>query len=95
MSVTLSSKTPVARKEHVCDWCGEKILKGERYSRWTGVHCCDFQSSAMHSECAAACLREMRESAYEYEYSPYEHVRGSTCERGCRCELHSRGKDRD
>lgn len=31
----LKEQTPIARKEHVCFWCGGKIAKGEKYRRST------------------------------------------------------------
>ena len=31
----LKEQTPIARKEHVCNWCGGKIAKGEKYHRQT------------------------------------------------------------
>ena len=31
----LKEQTPIAKKEHVCNWCGGKIAKGEKYSRST------------------------------------------------------------
>ena len=31
----LRSTNPVAKKEHVCNWCGGKIVKGEKYNRQT------------------------------------------------------------
>ena len=87
MGTTLSASMPVARKEHWCSWCGETIRKGEKYDRWNGVHCGEFQSSALHTECAQA----FRDSDWD-EYYPGEQERGSTCEHGCRCELHTRPK---
>lgn len=35
---TLSSKIVKARKEHTCDFCEKKIVKGEEYRRSTHVH---------------------------------------------------------
>ena len=32
---TLKETRPVANKEHVCNWCGSKIVKGEKYNRQT------------------------------------------------------------
>lgn len=31
----LKEHTPIAKKEHVCNWCGGKIAKGEKYRRDT------------------------------------------------------------
>lgn len=31
----LRNATPVAKKEHVCNWCGSNIIKGEKYNRQT------------------------------------------------------------
>ena len=31
----LRNANPVAKKEHVCNWCGSKIVKGEKYNRQT------------------------------------------------------------
>ena len=33
----LRTKTLVARKEHICNWCGGKIVKGEKYNRQTCI----------------------------------------------------------
>lgn len=35
----LRDKTPIARKEHRCEFCGEVIHVGEKYNRQTNV--CD------------------------------------------------------
>jgi len=83
VSTTLSSTTPVARKAHQCNYCLEEIPKGEQYSRWTGIHDMDFQSSAMHIECAKA----FSDSGWD-EYYPGEHMRGTSCDNGCTRELH-------
>lgn len=42
---------PVARKEYRCEWCGEKILKGEKHHKYVGMWEGDFQNWRMHSEC--------------------------------------------
>ena len=89
MSTHLSTETPTARKEHQCGWCGEMVLVGEKYNRWNGIHEGDFQSNAMHSECAVAC-HDLLSQGWDDEYYPYEHMRGTTCESGCECELHKR-----
>lgn len=47
----LSTEMPVARKDHRCRLCGEKILKGEVYQRENGLFEGDFQSIKMHPEC--------------------------------------------
>lgn len=39
MIKVLINKTPIARKEHRCEFCGEVIHIGEKYNRQTNV--CD------------------------------------------------------
>lgn len=34
---TLKETRPVANKEHTCNWCGGKIVKGEKYNRQTNL----------------------------------------------------------
>lgn len=52
-----SKELIVARKEHACTWCAEKILKGEQYFIWKSVDDSWF-TSKMHVECAEACDTE-------------------------------------
>lgn len=80
MATTLSWEERTARKEHCCSWCGEKILKGEKYKRWTGIYEGEFQSNPMHIECDNACFTYMKELGCD-EYTPYMFKRGSTEER--------------
>lgn len=42
-----------ARKDHKCFACGERINKGERYIRESGVEDGDFFDCKMHPECRA------------------------------------------
>lgn len=49
----------VARKEHRCEYCGEKILKGEKHIKFSGVFEGEFQNWRMHDECNTAwCATE-------------------------------------
>lgn len=54
MSWTLDQSEPVARKEHRCIWCGQTILKGEKYDRWVGIFEGDFNCNKFHKECSKA-----------------------------------------
>lgn len=38
MIKVLINKTPIARKEHRCEFCGEMIHVGEKYNRQTNVY---------------------------------------------------------
>ena len=62
-----------AKKPHNCTWCGQKILMGERYSRWASVDDSYF-TSKMHEECVGAMLDEFRETR-DNEYLPFENER--------------------
>lgn len=43
-----------ARKEHVCDWCGEKIEPKTKYRTWFGIVEGDVSNSKTHPECDEA-----------------------------------------
>ena len=42
---------PIAQKDHTCEWCGEKIPKGEKHLYYTGVWENEWQNYRMHLEC--------------------------------------------
>jgi hypothetical protein len=45
---------PKARKEYHCDWCREKILKGEKHHARTYKYEGDLHRDRMHNECFEA-----------------------------------------
>jgi hypothetical protein len=57
----------IARKPHVCDFCGTAIEKGEGYSKAIGVFEGDFFVWKQHLDCRAAGLERMELSG-EYTY---------------------------
>lgn len=65
-------RTPVAAKEHRCEWCGEGISKGERHYQFTGVWGGDWQNWRMHSECHECATRN---DACQDGFYPYENER--------------------
>lgn len=77
----LEQKHPKARKEHICEWCGEKINIGEKYYRYKGIYDGDFQDTCMHLECELASQKFFAENIYEDEFTPYEFKRGSVEEK--------------
>lgn len=40
-----------ARKEHKCEWCGDKIAKGELHCQFKGKWRGEFQNWRMHGDC--------------------------------------------
>ena len=78
MNKVLSSRTIKSiRKPRECNWCGEKIEKGESAETWSGVFDGDFFTSTMHPECHEAMLVR--------PYPVHGFVFGEN-ERGCNCE---------
>jgi hypothetical protein len=82
MGEMIGNCTPVAGKIHTCYWCGQKILKGEKYSRWTWVDGGNASTIKAHMECATAWG-----GIYENDNVAFgEHCRGCDCEKGhCIC----------
>lgn len=66
------SMTPVARREHRCEWCGQKILVGEKHFKFSGVWEGEFQNWRMHTECEEA---RSKEDEYGDGFSPFENDR--------------------
>ena len=48
----LRDKTPVARKEHRCNFCGGVISVGEKYNRQTNVYDGRVYDWVSHCECS-------------------------------------------
>lgn len=51
MSTILKETEPKARKDHVCDWCGNKIKAGTKYFYQVCTVDGDFQTVKYHPEC--------------------------------------------
>ena len=87
MGESFGTKTQTARKQHVCYWCGEKIIPGEKYTSWCWVDYGSFDSVKVHPECKAAW-----DSLEHYESDEIgfaEFCRGCKCEQGfCTCKTH-------
>lgn len=61
----LRNETPVARKEHRCQFCGGKILKGEKYSHYVCVSDGSIGEEKMHLGCAEVLREYFEENPYE------------------------------
>ncbi len=72
--ISLTSEIRKARVEHKCVWCGEQILKGEKYFYNTGLFDGDWQSNHWHEECIEAAREELRGN-YDEEFCPYTRSR--------------------
>lgn len=53
MSNFYNNTYPKARKEHICNICGEKIKVGEKYARQTGKFDGEFYSDSYCLDCEA------------------------------------------
>ena len=47
----LKTTTPIARKEHICNWCKGKIAKGEKYNRQTNLFDGSIYDWVSHLDC--------------------------------------------
>lgn len=75
MSYCLFSETkPVARKDHKCIWCGQRIPKGEQYVAERSVFDGEMQNHHWHQECLADA-RENNDKYGEWDFMPYDNER--------------------
>ena len=51
MPLVLSSKRHIAQKEHHCDFCGEKIMIGEKYTAQANIFEGQFYVWKTHIDC--------------------------------------------
>ena len=51
MVETLKNRTPIARKKHICAFCGCEIGIGEKYNRQTNVYDDDVYDWITHIKC--------------------------------------------
>lgn len=75
-----------ARKQHICDWCGEAIKVLDSYVRWA---CIDYGSAITaraHTECLDAA--QTSDSPYREDFVfNRKNRRGCDCGDGCeKCE---------
>jgi hypothetical protein len=63
---------PKGAKDHRCEWCGEKIPKGETHARFVGKWDGEFQNWRMHRDCFEATDKDDLSEGF----TPYEHARG-------------------
>ena len=52
MPTMLKESHPIARKEHICDFCGCKINKGQKYYRQTNIYDGCIYDWIEHEECS-------------------------------------------
>lgn len=71
----------VAKKEHRCSWCAEKIEAGESYTRYRYFGDDGASTVKLHAE----CLDATHELEQGDEFSPGDNPRGCACghSRGC------------
>lgn len=51
MPKTLKDSYPIARKEHICEFCGGEINKGQKYYRQTNIYDGCIYDWIEHEEC--------------------------------------------
>ena len=67
----------VAKKQHDCIWCPEKIKAGQKYRDERLIYEGQFQHNCWHPECHEAFLNVFRDTGEDLIY-PHESKRGST-----------------
>lgn len=65
-----ATETHVARSQHRCDWCWERINLGEPYRRYRYFADGDVGTVRMHPECYDAMQQAAREEGGWIEWTP-------------------------
>jgi hypothetical protein len=66
-----------AKTEHRCTWCGEQILRRQRYWRWTAIFEGQYaDTNKMHDECKVACDADSELHGHDEGYVPFDNRRG-------------------
>lgn len=60
MCTRLATETPLARKRHQCNWCGQMIDPGQRYERQRYVNGPEAWTLRLHPECSDALDEAVR-----------------------------------
>ena len=66
----------VGTKEYSCEWCAEKIAKGEKHFYRVYRYCGDFNSGRMHLECETA-MRDEDPQNLQDGWTPGDYKRGT------------------
>jgi hypothetical protein len=74
--VLLSESCPKARKDYMCIWCGQKIIKGDVYYRRSGAWEGSVATDQWHPECNQASVESARIN-HDDEFDRYENERPS------------------
>lgn len=77
MYQNLTNKDVIARKEHQCDWCRQKINKGEKYNYQTFIFDGDFCQWHSHLTC-----HRVVSAIWDY-CDPYEGMDSWGFDEGC------------
>lgn len=67
--------TRVARKNHVCIWCGQQIEQATSYVHEQSIYDGRFQNHKWHPECWDASQKEFSCSCYGTEFDPGDNER--------------------
>lgn len=95
MNIFHEREVAKARKDHVCDWCGDGIEKGHPYRSYRWADDSDSGYVEMHPECHTAMQSDLYVERDD-RFTPYSHCRGCTCERPrCECGEQANGRKQD
>ena len=89
MSASSQTETHVAKKKHLCSWCGTRIEIGETYKRYRWFAYGEAGTVKEHLECYEAMHRVSKEEGGWVEFMPGDYRRGCSCGENaeyCKCK---------